>query len=302
MVMANSTCIGWIGTGVMGSAMCSHLVDAGFEVLVTTRTPAKAALLIDKGAHWCSSPREVALKSSVIITMLGTPDDVREVYFGAGAVLQTASEGTAFIDMTTSEPPLAEQLFQAAAARGIDALDAPVTGGDAGARQASLAIMVGGTKAAYERVLPLLRLLGRVVTLQGGPGAGQHAKMVNQIAIASGMMAVCEALLYAYRAGLNMERVISTLSGGAAGSWLLSNTGPKILAGDLEPGFQVNHFIKDLGIALREARRLTLALPGLALAQQLYVGVAAQGLGAASTTALAATLSNLSGMSWPPEP
>ena len=299
---ANSTCIGWVGTGVMGGAMCSHLVEAGLEVHVTTRTRSKAAQLLDKGAKWCSSPQEVALKSSVVITMLGTPDDVRDVYFGSGSVLETASEGTALVDMTTSEPSIAEQIFEAAEARGMDAIDAPVTGGDAGARAASLAIMVGGTKAAYERVLPVLHLMGRVVSWQGGPGTGQHAKMVNQIAVASGMMAVCEALVYAHRAGLDLELVMTTISTGAAGSWLLSNNGPRILEGDFEPGFRVDHFVKDLGIALRQARQMRLALPGLALAEQLYVAASAQGHGSASTNALAAALSHLSGLPWPPQP
>lgn len=282
--------------------MCSHLIEAGLDVRVTTRTRSKAALLLDKGAQWCSSPREVALKSSVVITMLGTPDDVREVYFGSGAVLESASEGTALVDMTTSEPSLAEDIFEAAEARGMDAVDAPVTGGDAGARAASLSIMVGGTEAAYERVFPVLRLMGRLVSRQGRPGTGQHAKMVNQIAVASGMMAVCEALVYAHRAGLDLDLVMSTISTGAAGSWLLSNNGPKMLGGDFEPGFRVDHFVKDLGIALREARRLRLALPGLALAEQLYVAASAQGLGTASTNALAVALSHLSGLPWPPQP
>lgn len=285
----------------MGSAMCSHLVEAGLEVRVTNRTPSKAAVLIGKGALWCSSPEEVVCKSSVVITMLGTPDDVRDVYFRSGALIDTASEGTVLVDMTTSEPSLAVEIFGAAKARGIKALDAPVTGGDVGARAASLAIMVGGTRDAYERVLPVMHLMGNVVNLQGGPGAGQHAKMVNQIAVASGMMAVCEALVYAHRAGLDPDLVMRTITTGAAGSWLLSNNGPKVLGGDFQPGFRVDHFVKDLGIALGEARKLKLALPGLALAEQLYVAASGQGLGQASTNALVVALADLSGVLWPPK-
>lgn len=281
--------------------MCSHLVDAGLEVRVTNRTRSKASTLLDKGALWCSSPEELALKSSVVITMLGTPDDVRDVYLGSGAVLDAASEGTVLVDMTTSEPFLAVEIFEAANARGLLALDAPVTGGDTGARAASLAIMVGGTRDAFERALPILSIMGNVVSLQGGPGAGQHTKMVNQIAIASGMVAVCEALFYAQRAGLDLELVMSTISTGAAASWLLSNNGPKVLRGDFDPGFRVDHFVKDLGIALHEARRLKIALPGLALAEQLYVAASAHGLGGASTNALVFALANLSGAPWPPQ-
>lgn len=286
----------------MGAAMCSHLIEAGLEVRVTSRTREKAASVIDKGALWCSSAEEVALKSSVVMTMLGTPDDVRNVYFGSGAVLEAAADGTVLVDMTTSEPSLAVEIYATAAARGLEALDAPVTGGDAGARSASLAIMVGGDAGTYQRVLPILRLMGRVVSLQGGPGTGQHTKMVNQIAIASGMMAVCESLLYATQANLDLDLVTGTISTGAAGSWLLTNNGPKMLGSDFEPGFRVDHFIKDLGIALSEARKLKLSLPGLALAEQLYVAASAQGLGRLSTNALVVTLANLSGVPWPRQP
>jgi 3-hydroxyisobutyrate dehydrogenase len=290
--------VGWIGTGVMGSSMCGHLLAAGFPVKVFNRSKDRALALVDQGATWCSSPAETAEGVDIVVTMVGYPSDVREVVLGDRGVLSTAAKGSTFVDMTTSEPQLAKDIFDEAAAKGIGALDAPVSGGDVGARNASLVIMVGGQRGSFDRALPVFERLGRVVTYQGGPGAGQHTKMVNQIAISSGMIGVCEALLYALRAGLDVAKVIETISTGAAGSWSLVNYGPRALRRDFEPGFKIDHFIKDLGIALEEARRMKLSLPGLALAEQLYVAAAAQGRGQKGTHALLLALAQLSDVEW----
>jgi 3-hydroxyisobutyrate dehydrogenase len=288
--------VGWIGTGVMGSSMCGHLVAARHEVRVFNRTRASADALVEAGATWCDSPAEVAAGSEVTFTIVGYPADVRSVILGPDGVLQGAEAGSVVVDMTTSEPTLAREIFEAAAARGVEALDAPVSGGDVGARNATLVIMVGGTQAAFDRVLPLFETLGKTIVLEGGPGAGQHTKMMNQIAIASGMMGVCEALLYAYKAGLDLERALQTISGGAAGSWSLSNYGPRILKGDLEPGFKIDHFLKDLGIALAEASAMGLELPGTSLAEELYQAAREQGYGQKGTHALIVPLASLSGI------
>lgn len=290
--------VAWIGTGVMGLPMCEHLLVAGYPMKVFSRTKERARLLVERGAQWCASPAEATQGSDVVVTMVGYPADVRQVVLGDGGVLGAAREGSTIIDMTTSEPQLAQEIFDAAAARGVDSLDAPVSGGDVGARNASLVIMVGGSQQAFDRALPVLQRLGKVVTLEGGPGAGQHTKMVNQIAIASGMVGVCEALLYAFRAGLDVAKVLETIGTGAAGSWSLTNYAPRALRGDFEPGFKIDHFIKDLGIALAEGRRMKLSLPGLALAEQLYVAASAQGRGQKGTHALVLALAELSKVDW----
>ena len=290
--------VGWIGTGVMGSPMCGHLLAAGFPVKVFNRTKERALSLVEQGAQWCASPAATAEGVDVVVTIVGYPADVRQVMLGEQGVLATAAEGTTIVDMTTSEPQLAQEIFDAAAAKGVSSLDAPVSGGDVGARNASLVIMVGGRQEAFDTALPVFQRLGKAVTYEGGPGAGQHTKMVNQIAIASGMIGVCEALLYASRAGLDVAKVIETISPGAAGSWSLANYGPRALRGDFEPGFKIDHFIKDLGIALEEARRMKLALPGLALADQLYIAAAAEGRGQRGTHALLLALAQLSGVEW----
>jgi 3-hydroxyisobutyrate dehydrogenase len=284
--------------------MCGHLLAAGYPVKVFSRTKERARPLVDQGAQWCASPAEAAEGASVVVTMVGYPADVREVVLGQRGVLSAAPEGAVTVDMTTSEPQLAQEIFDAAAARGIASLDAPVSGGDIGARNATLVIMVGGSEPAFDRVLPIFQRLGKVVTFAGGPGSGQHTKMVNQIAICSGMVGVCEALLYAFRAGLDVAQVIETIGGGAAGSWSLTNYGPRALRGDFEPGFKIDHFIKDLGIALAEARRMQLSLPGVALAEQLYVAANAQGRGQKGTHALVLALAQFSGVDWtaPPPP
>jgi 3-hydroxyisobutyrate dehydrogenase len=284
--------------------MCGHLISAGYEVSVFTRTRRSAEPILAAGATWRGSPADVAASSDVIITIVGYPADVREVVLGQEGALAGARPGSLLIDMTTSEPSLAVEICNAAAERGVDSLDAPVSGGDVGARDAKLVIMVGGTEAAFQRALPIMQHLGRLVVRQGGPGSGQHTKMVNQITIASGMVGMCEALLYGHKAGLDLGTVLDTISGGAAGSWSLANYAPRILRGDYEPGFKVDHFVKDLGIALAEARRMRLALPGLALAEQLYVALSAQNRGQKGTQSLILALAELShtelGVATPP--
>ena len=291
--------IGWIGTGVMGAPMAGHLLDAGHRLSVFNRTRERADALVARGAEWRDSPAAVAADSDVVFTMVGFPADVRTTILGEDGALGAMRPGSLLVDMTTSEPSLAGEIAAAAAEREVGALDAPVSGGDVGARNATLVIMAGGAEEDFERALPLLRELGETITLQGGPGSGQHTKMMNQIAIASGMIGVCEALLYAHRAGLDVERALDTIKGGAAGSWSLSNYAPRLLRGDLEPGFKVDHFVKDLGIALAEARRLKLALPGLALAEELYIATQAQGLGQKGTHALLVALARISAVDWP---
>ncbi|HZO76726.1 MAG TPA: NAD(P)-dependent oxidoreductase [Solirubrobacteraceae bacterium] len=296
------TRLGWIGTGVMGAPMAGHMLDAGHELEVYNRTRDRARALLDRGAAWCDSPAQVAARAEVVFTMLGYPDDVRETVLGEGGLLAAMQPGSLLVDMTTSLPTLAAEIATAAAQRGIAALDAPVSGGDVGARNATLVIMVGGEREPFGRAVGLLSVLGSTVTLHGGPGSGQHTKMMNQIAIASGMIGVCEALLYAHRSGLDVEQALETIKAGAAGSWSLSNYGPRLLKGDLAPGFKIDHFLKDLGIALSEARRMNLALPGTALAEQLYLAARSQGLGENGTQALAVALARLSNEEWPASP
>jgi 3-hydroxyisobutyrate dehydrogenase len=292
--------IGWIGTGVMGGPMAAHLLDRGHDVSVFNRTRSRTDALVEAGAQWRDSPAELAQGVDVVVTMLGTPADVRDTILGEGRVLECMREGTLLIDMTTSEPSLAVEIHEAARAAGVDALDAPVSGGDVGARNGTLVIMVGGDRQAFNRARQVFEPLGKTIELQGGPGAGQHTKMVNQLAIAAGMIGVCEALVYGHRAGLNLDKTLATIQNGAAGSWSLSNYGPRLLRGDLEPGFKVDHFIKDLGIALAEARGMNVVLPGASLAEQLYVGVRSQGLGQKGTQSLAVVLAQLAQADFPP--
>lgn len=290
--------IGWIGSGVMGSSMCGHLLEAGYPVTVFSRTRSRAEALLERGAAWADTPAELAARSDVVFTMVGFPSDVREVILGENGTLVNAREGSILVDMTTSEPMLAREIRAAALARGLESIDAPVSGGDVGARNATLSIMVGGDAAAVERVRPLLEIMGKTIVRQGDAGAGQHAKMVNQVLIATLMIGVCEGLLYAFRAGLDLETVLESVSGGAAGSWSLTNYAPRMLKGDFEPGFFVEHFIKDMEIALGEARRMNLALPGLALAHELYLALRAQGGGRKGTQALLLALARLSDVRW----
>ncbi|MED4240496.1 NAD(P)-dependent oxidoreductase [Priestia megaterium] len=266
----NHKTIGFIGTGVMGKSMAGHIINKGHKVLVYNRTQSRAKELVDKGAVWIETVGELAEQSDIIITMVGYPQDVKEVYLGEEGILNKAKKGTYAIDMTTSSPILARDIHSKAIERGIHTLDAPVSGGDVGAQQAKLAIMVGGLKEDFDYVKPILELMGTNIVLQGEPGSGQHTKMCNQIAIASNMIGVCEAILYAEKAGLDPNVVLQSIETGAAGSWSLSNLAPRMIKGDFEPGFYIKHFIKDMKIAIESAEEMKLYTPGLKLAKSLY--------------------------------
>jgi 3-hydroxyisobutyrate dehydrogenase len=298
-ISPEATRIGWIGTGVMGRSMCGHLLAAGYRVTAFNRSPDKLAPLIAAGAKTATSPRQVAAESDVVFSIVGFPHDVREVILGSEGVLLGAAPGSIIVDMTTSEPALAVEIHQAAKARGVEAVDAPVSGGDIGAREARLSIMIGGEPGPVQALRPLFELMGKTIVHQGGPGAGQHTKLVNQILIASNMIGVCEALLYGHKAGLDLTTVLQSVGSGAAGSWSLNNLGPRIIANNFDPGFFVEHFLKDMGIALAESRRMNLCLPGLALAEQLYRAVAAHGHARDGTQALFLALASLSKIDWP---
>jgi 3-hydroxyisobutyrate dehydrogenase len=275
--MVKNQTIGFIGIGVMGNSMAGHIMAAGFPLHIYTRTKEKAAELIEKGAVWEGSVAALAENVDVLITIIGTPNDVEEVYLGDDGILNHARAGSYVIDMTTSSPTLAVNIAEVAEKKGIHALDAPVSGGDVGAKNAKLAIMVGGNEADFNAVLPIFETMGENIVLQGEAGAGQHTKMVNQIAIAPGMIGVCEALLYTKESGLDPTTVLSSISTGAAGSWSLSNYGPRIIAGDFAPGFAIKHYIKDMKIALASAEEMGLDTPGLKLALDMYEQVAAKG-------------------------
>lgn len=298
-IVPGKTRLGWIGTGVMGRHMCGHLMAKGFAATIYNRTRSRCDELLGRGAKWADSPRAVAEASDVIFTIVGYPRDVREVVLGPTGTLAGAKPGAVFVDMTTSEPALAQEIAAEASKRGVHSVDAPVSGGDIGAREARLSIMVGGDKEVVEALTPCFEAMGKTIVHQGPAGAGQHTKMVNQILIATNMIGVCEALLYGYRAGLDLNTVLRSVSTGAAGSWSLSNLAPRIIGNDFAPGFFVEHFIKDMGIALDEAKRLGLALPGLALAHQLYLALAAQGHQRDGTQALQLALASLSAIDWP---
>ena len=289
--------IGWIGTGVMGAAMMARLQQAGHKGIIYNRTKEKAQPLLDAGATWADSPAAVAEQADIIFTIVGFPEDVREVYFGEQGVLSSVRAGSILVDMTTTEPSLAEEIYQQAQAKEVSAIDAPVSGGDVGAKNGSLSIMVGGDQEAVETVMPLLEVMGKNIVYQGKAGSGQHTKMCNQITIAGTMIGVCESLLYGYRAGLDLSTMLKSISGGAAACWTLNNLAPRIVQRDFEPGFYVEHFVKDMGIALQEANRMGLALPGLALVKQLYEAVKAQSYGKKGTQALMLALESMSNMS-----
>ncbi|KNC52300.1 3-hydroxyisobutyrate dehydrogenase [Thecamonas trahens ATCC 50062] len=294
-----STRVGWIGTGVMGASMAKHVASAGFDLSVYARSPEKPAvvdLVEATGARVFDSPAELASSVDVLCSIVGFPDDVHAVLLDDvdGALGKAVTNPPSLvIDLTTSQPALALKIAAAAQAQGSDALDAPVSGGDVGARNGQLSIMVGGSDAAFAAGLPILQPMAKVVTHMGGPGAGQHTKMVNQIAIAGGMIGMVEGLVYGHAAGLDLETVLEAISGGAAGSWSLSNYAPRMLKRDFAPGFYVEHFVKDLGIALDEARAMNLSLPGLALVQQLYLALIAQGGAARGTHALQLALESM---------
>ena len=294
-VAPGETKIGWIGTGVMGRWMCQHLMDCGYSATVHNRTKERAQPLLDAGATWADSSREVTAASDVIFTIVGFPPDVRDVYLGENGILKGAKSGSIIVDMTTTEPSLAKEIYDQARTRGIASVDAPVSGGDVGAREARLSIMVGGDEDAVKSVMPLFEAMGKNIVHQGGAGAGQHTKMCNQIAIAGTMIGVCESLLYGHKAGLDLETMLSSISGGAAACWTLDNLAPRILKRNFDPGFFVEHFIKDMGIALDESKKMGLSLPGLALVHQLYLAVQAQGHGRLGTHALTLALEQMSG-------
>lgn len=297
-IVPGETKIGWIGTGVMGSSMCGHLMDKGFTATIFNRTKKKAEPLLNKGAKWADNPRAVAEASDVIFTIVGYPADVRSVVLGKDGTLAGCKEGNVLVDMTTSEPSLAVEIAEKAQAKGVASVDAPVSGGDVGAREARLSIMIGGNQDVVEALNPCWEAMGKTIVRQGDPGAGQHTKMVNQTLIATMMIGVCEALLYGYKSGLDLATVMKSVSSGAAGSWSLSNLAPRIIDNNFDPGFFVEHFIKDMGIALAESKRMGICLPGLALSHQLYVALQAQGHGRDGTQALQLALASLSNVDW----
>ncbi len=278
--------IAFIGTGVMGRSMAGHLQKAGHRLHVYSRTKEKARALVEAGALWHDTAGSAAAEAAVVITMVGFPTDVEQTYLGAGGILERAQPGALLIDMTTSSPTLARRIAEAAAKRDLASLDAPVSGGDLGAREARLVIMAGGQQNAFDRARPLLELLGKNIALHGGPGAGQYCKMANQIAVAVGMVAWCEALAYAKKAGLDPNAVHASISGGAAGSWAMTNLAPRALGDNFAPGFYVKHILKDMRIALESAAEMKLDVPGLAVAKKLYDEVAARGWEDCGTQAL----------------
>jgi 3-hydroxyisobutyrate dehydrogenase len=278
----------------MGQSMCGHVLSAGYAVTVYTRTPEKAQALLDQGAAWAETPKAVAENADVVVSMVGYPRDVREITLGENGTLAGSKPGNILVDMTTSEPSLAQEICEVAQARGVYSVDAPVSGGDIGAREARLAIMVGGDPEPVQALQPLFEVLGKNIRHMGPAGSGQHTKMANQIIIASTVVGMVECLLYGYKAGLDLNDLLAAIGKGAAGCWALDNYAPRILRRDFEPGFFVEHFIKDMGIALEESRRMGLCMPGLALANQLYIALQAQGYGRKGTQALALVLEQMS--------
>lgn len=284
--MIHTKKIGFIGTGVMGSSIVKHLLKADYEVSVYTRTKSKAQSLVELGAKWAETPKDAAINSDVIFTMVGFPSDVEEVYFGENGLLQTAKKGAVVVDLTTSEPTLAKKIYESAKEKGLTSIDAPVSGGDVGARNGTLSIMIGGDESVFNELLPILQIFGENIVYQGEAGAGQHTKMCNQLLIATNMIGVCESIAYATKAGLDIEKVLQSISSGAAGSWSLSNLGPRMIKGDFEPGFYLKHFIKDMKIAIDEAEKMNLNLPGVKLSKELYNTLLEKGYGDNGTQSL----------------
>ena len=278
--------IGFIGTGVMGKSIVKHLLKAGHDVTIYTRTKEKAAELLELGAEWATNPREAAKDAEIVFTMVGYPHDVKEVYFGEEGIFVFPKDGQVVIDLTTSTPSLAKEISEKAKELGMHSLDAPVSGGDIGAQLGKLSIMCGGEQETFENVLPILETFGETILYQGLAGSGQHTKMCNQITIASNMIGVCEALAYGKAAGLDLEQVLKSISTGAAASFSLSNLAPRILAENFEPGFYIKHFVKDMKIALEEAEKMNIQLPGLSLAKSMYDQLIAEGYGENGTQAL----------------
>ena len=293
--LSKDTHIGWIGTGVMGISMVKHLMDNGYPATVFNRTKAKAQPAIDHGAAWADNPAQVAAKADVIFTIVGFPQDVEEVYFGENGIFSTVRSGSILVDMTTTKPSLAKEIYAKGAGIGVKSIDAPVSGGDVGAKNGTLSIMVGGDKEDVDAIMPLLEIMGKNIVYEGPAGSGQHTKMCNQITIAGTMIGVCESLLYGHKAGLDLNVMLEAISGGAAGCWTLNNLAPRIVNRNFDPGFYVEHFVKDMEIALDEAKKMNLALPGLALVHQLYKAVEAQGHGRKGTHALSLALERISG-------
>ena len=292
--MSESTRIGWIGTGVMGLSMCGHLQAKGYPTTIYSRTKSRAQALVDKGGVWADTPAGVSERSDIIFTIVGLPSDVREVYFGEKGILSAAKSGAITVDMTTTEPSLAREIYDTAKKIGVSSVDAPVSGGDVGAKNATLSIMVGGDKDAVAKVMPLFQAMGKNIVHQGGPGNGQHTKMCNQVVLAGTIIGVCESLLYGYKAGLDLETMLSSVTKGAAQCWILDNLAPKMVNRNFDPGFFVEHFEKDLGIVLDESKRMGIALPGLALVRQFYVALKSQGHGRLGYHSLLLVLEQLS--------
>lgn len=278
--------IAFIGTGVMGTSIIKHLLKADYEVTVYTRTKEKAEALIHLGATWAETVGQAAKDATVVFTMVGYPLDVEEVYYSEQGIFANATKGVILIDMTTSSPALAKRIAADADMRGMSSIDAPVSGGDIGAQNGTLSIMCGGDELRFQQILPVLKIFGKQIVYQGEAGAGQHTKMCNQIAIATNMIGVCEALVYGKKAGLDSDTILQSISSGAAGSWSLSNLAPRMIKGDFEPGFYVKHFLKDMNIALTEAESMNLSLPGLQLARDLYNDLVEEGYGEKGTQVL----------------
>ena len=279
--------IGFIGIGIMGKSMARNLMKAGYQVSVYTRTKSKADELLKEGADWCSSVKECAAGKDWVITIIGTPKDVEEVYFGENGILENADLGTCVIDMTTTSPKLAVKIYEEAKKLGLDALDAPVTGGDRGAKDGTLTILAGGDKEVFDRCMPLFEKMGKTIVYEGKAGSGQHTKMCNQIAVAGTLAGICEAMAYAKGVGLDPQLMFQTISTGAAGSVQMNIQAPKILAGDYNPGFFVKHFIKDMGLADQEAKEAGLKLEVLETVLSMYKELEAQGMDQMGMQALA---------------
>ena len=292
--------IGWIGTGVMGASMCEHLLRAHYPLTIHSRTKGKAEGLLQQGAQWVDTTADIVETADVVCTMVGFPHDVRQIYLGNNGLLAKSRPSQIFVDFTTSDPALAVEIAECAHERQTVALDAPVSGGDLGAKQGTLSIMVGGEACAFEALQPLLRTFGKVLVHHGLAGCGQHAKLCNQITIAGTMIGVCEALLYAHQAGLDGEKLLESIRQGAAGCWTLDHLAPKILQQDFSPGFFVEHFIKDMGLALAAANRMGLLLPGLSVVHKLYQAVQAHGHGRSGTQALLVALERMAPIHLPP--
>ncbi|NBB80687.1 MAG: NAD-binding protein [Verrucomicrobia bacterium] len=286
MIEPSPTKIGFIGTGVMGASMAGHLQGAGYELHVHNRTKAKAAKLLDAGAVWEATPGDVAAGCDVTFTIVGFPPDVEAIFLSESGLIASAKPGSILVDMTTSRPDLAMKIAEAGKSKGVEVLDAPVSGGDVGARNGTLSIMVGGNRDTFESLHGHFALMGANVVYQGAAGSGQHTKMCNQIAIAGSMLGMCEALAYAHSSGLDPETVLQSITKGAAGSWSLDNLAPRILQGDYDPGFYIKHYIKDLGIALETAKAMDLKMPALESATKLYDRLADEGFGDCGTQAL----------------